>query len=152
MAREAKAVVEGAGRGDIEEVVVDPEDDDEAWEDEPPEASAELAASGSAGGETGVSKGTDVGAGGGETVPADEVEDGSPVDGEKAGSEEAATPDDIAAESGEENETGWRGGGGWVEGGTAGPAGDRRGEASGREPSRGDEGNGPRKVDQYRSE
>ena len=105
MAREAKAVVEGAGRGGIEEVVLDPEDDVEAGGDEPPGASAEPAAAGSAGGEAGVSKGTDVG-GGGEAVSADEVENGSPVDGEDTGSEEAKTPDDGTVESARENETG----------------------------------------------
>ena len=98
MAREAKAVVEGAGRGDIEEVVLDPEDDVEAEEDEPPEASAEPAAAGLADSETEMSKVSDVG-GGGEAVSADEVENGSPVDGAEAEPEEVATPDARAAES-----------------------------------------------------
>ena len=106
MAREAKAVVEGAGRGDIEEVVLDPEDDVEAWEDEPPGASAELPAAGSADREAGVSKDDDVGDVGDDAVPADAAESGSQIDGEEAGSEEGATPGNDTAESGGKNETG----------------------------------------------
>ena len=61
MAEVAKAVVEGAGYGGFEEVVLDPEDDIQAGEDEPSEASAEPARTGSANGEAGASKGGDAG-------------------------------------------------------------------------------------------
>ena len=106
MAREAKAVVEGAGYGGFDEEVRDPEDDIDAGEDEPPEASVEPAAAGSTDGETGASKGGDVGDGGGEAVTASEAEEGSEVHGEEARSEELAPPGDGAAESGGENVTG----------------------------------------------
>ncbi len=106
MAREAKAAVEDAGLGGFEEVGLDPEDDVEAGEDEPPEAWADPAAAGSAGGETGVSKGDDVWDGGREAVAAGEAEDGSRIDGERARSEEVAPPGDDAAKSAGENETG----------------------------------------------
>lgn len=103
MAREAKAVVEGAGYSGFDEEVLDPEDDIEAGEDEPPEASAEPAATGSADGEAGVSKDDDVGD---DAVSSDAAESGSQVDGEAAGPVEVATPDDRAAESARETETG----------------------------------------------
>ena len=106
MAREAKAAVEGAGLGGFEEVFLDPEDDVEAGEDEPPEAWVDPAAAGSAGGETGVSNGDDVGDGGREAVAAGEAEDGSQIDGEEARSEKVAPPGDNAAKSAPENETG----------------------------------------------
>ena len=106
MAREATAAVEGAGHDGLEEVGLDPDDDGEAGEDEPLEASAELAAAGSTDGEAGALKGGDVGDGGREAVAAGEAEDGSRVDGEEARSEEVAPPGDDAAKSAAENETG----------------------------------------------
>ena len=106
MAREAKAAVESAGRDGFEEMVLDPEDDIEAGEDEPPEASAQTARTGSADGEAGVSKDDHVGHVGDDAVPADAAESGSQVDGEEAGSEEAAPSGDDTAESAPENETG----------------------------------------------
>ena len=106
MAREAKSAVEGAGLGGFEEVGLDPDDDVEAGEDEPPEAWADPAAAGSVGGETGVSNGDDVGDGGREAVAAGEAEDGSQIDGEEARSEEVAPSGDDAMKSAAENETG----------------------------------------------
>lgn len=90
----------------MEEVGLDPDDDGEAGEDKPLEASAELAAAGSTDGEAGASKAGDVGDGGGEAVAASEAEEGSQVHGEKARSEEVAPPGDDAAKSAAENETG----------------------------------------------
>ena len=89
--------------GEVEGVV---DADIEAGEDEPPEASAEILAAGSAGGETGVSNGDDLGDGGREAVAAGKAEDDSQVDGEEAGSEETARAGDDTAGSGGENETG----------------------------------------------
>ena len=106
MGREAKAVVEDAGRYGFEEVGLDPEDDVEAGEDEPSEASAALTTAGSADGEMGVSKGDDVWDGGREAAASGEAEDGSQIDGEEARSEEVAPPGDDAAKSAAENETG----------------------------------------------
>lgn len=106
MAREAKAAVESAGRDGFEEMVLDPEDDIEAGEDEPPDASAEPARTGSADGEAGVSKDDHVGHVGDDAVPADAAEGGSQVDGEEAGPEEVATSGDDAAERAGENATG----------------------------------------------
>ena len=106
MAREATTAVEGAGRDGLEEVGLNPEVDFEGREDEPLDASAQPAAAGSAGGEAGVSNGDDVGDGGREAVAAGEAEDDSQVDGEEARSEEVAPPDDDAAKSAADNETG----------------------------------------------
>ena len=78
MAREAKDAVEDAGYGGFDEEVLDPEDDVEAGEDEPPESS-EFAATGSADGEAGVSEDYDVGD---DAVSSDAAESGSQVDGD----------------------------------------------------------------------